>query len=164
MTSIFLVFLFIIQIIGFYFLALLYTKMSKFDDLEKKQRRLMSEMDDSIAAYLSELKDENDRLVERLAMKSKEFDKPSNGLQMVQQSLPVEEAQPTVPINAPKLPIRLALKSYDAVSTRALELEKVEVDDRTRAFNLHDAGKSVEEIAKTLGKGRTEVELFLKFR
>ena len=54
------------QIIGFYFLALLYTKVSKFDDLEKKQRKLMEEMDDSIGAYLSELKDENDRLIERL--------------------------------------------------------------------------------------------------
>ena len=68
MITIFLVFLFIIQIISFYFLALLYTKVTKFDDLEKKQRKLMTEMDDSIGAYLSELKDENDRLIEQLTV------------------------------------------------------------------------------------------------
>ena len=49
-----LIFLFIVQIISFYFLALLYTKVSKFDDLEKKQRKLMVEMDDSLVhIYLS---------------------------------------------------------------------------------------------------------------
>src|SRR4051794_9029785 len=58
MTSLFLLFLFILQIISFYFLALMYTKLSKFDNLEKQQRKLMNEMDDSIGAYLSELKDE----------------------------------------------------------------------------------------------------------
>ena len=68
MITIFLVFLFIIQIISFYFLALLYTKVTKFDDLEKKQRKLMAEMDNSIGAYLSELKDENERLIEQLTV------------------------------------------------------------------------------------------------
>lgn len=52
--------LFILQIMTFYFLALLYTKSSKYDDLEKKQQTLMREMDDSIGMYLTELKDEND--------------------------------------------------------------------------------------------------------
>ena len=72
MIWIFLVFLFILQIISFYFLALFYTKMSQFDDLEKKQRKLMDEMDDSIAAYLSELKDENERLIEQLSVHDRE--------------------------------------------------------------------------------------------
>ena len=67
MTTIFLLFLFVTQLISFYFLALLYAKVSKFDDLEKKQGKLMREMDDSITAYLSELKDENDRLIIQLA-------------------------------------------------------------------------------------------------
>lgn len=37
------------------------------------------------------------------------------------------------------------------------------IDDRTRVIQLHEAGQSVENIAKKLGKGRTEVELILKF-
>ena len=45
-----------------------------------------------------------------------------------------------------------------------IRIQSSELDDRTRAFNMHDEGKPVEEIAKKLGKGKTEVELLLKFR
>ncbi len=75
MLTIFIVILFIIQIISFYFLALLYTKVSNFDSLEKKQRKLMEEMDDSITAYLTELKDENDRLINQLSVKVDKTDR-----------------------------------------------------------------------------------------
>jgi len=150
MTTIFLLCLFVLQIITFYFLALLYTKSSKYDDLEKKQQTLMREMDDSIGMYLAELKDENDRLIERLSKRAEEKQTPTE---------PVIETIPT--INAP---VNLALKSYQSTKT---ELYKPTVpdsiDDRTRIIQLHEAGQSIENIAKKLGKGRTEVELILKF-
>ena len=153
MTTIFLLFLFILQIITFYFLALLYTKSSKYDDLEKKQQTLMREMDDSIGLYLSELKDENDRLIEKL---SKRVDKEEIPVTLK----PIVESSPTV-----KVPVNLALKSYQATKKYKNEPELVEeTDERTRIIRLYEAGQSIEEIAKTLGKGRTEVELILKFR
>ena len=153
MTTIFLLFLFILQIITFYFLALLYTKSSKYDDLEKKQQTLMREMDDSIGLYLSELKDENDRLIEKL---SKRVDKEEIPVTIK----PIVESSPTV-----KVPVNLALKSYQATKKYKNEPELVEeTDERTRIIRLYEAGQSIEEIAKTLGKGRTEVELILKFR
>lgn len=167
MTSIFLLFLFITQVISFYFLALLYTKVSKFDDLEKKQQRLMQEMDDSLAAYLSEVKDENEQLIKKLASAQKEQqnlvvkDEPEIATKQ-------EAAVPLLDIATPKTPINLALKSYGATKPKQIEEDKHEVeaemDDRTYAIRLHDQGKSIEEIAKILGKGRTEVELILKFR
>ena len=64
MQTVFLLFLFILQLISFYFMALLYMKVSKFNNLEKKQEKLMAEMDDAIGAYLSELKEENERLIQ----------------------------------------------------------------------------------------------------
>ena len=160
--------LFIVQIISFYFLALLYTKVSKFDDLEKKQRKLMIEMDDSIGAYLSELKDENERLIERLAarpyepivkkVESSPLAPPVNKQEL---AATLEQSQPV--IRKSTVPVNLALKSYNAVTTAKEPTPAVD-DDRTRALKMHDAGQSIEEIAKTLGKGRTEVELILKFR
>ena len=67
-------------------------------------------------------------------------------------------------VGKPTIPVNVALKSYNAVTTSqqgpTLEIE----DDRTQALKLFDAGQSIEEIAKALGKGRTEVELILKFR
>ncbi|MHA6258735.1 DUF6115 domain-containing protein [Sporosarcina sp. CAU 1771] len=165
MIPIFLLALFIIQIIGFYLLALLYTKVSKFDDLEKKQRTIMEEMDDSIAAYLTELKDENDRLINRLAtmeMKvEQEFTNDSTGTKKPE----VHEGDTPLAFVPPKRPVNLALKSY-AVSSLLNENTSIEdepLDDRAKVLKLYETGKSVEEIAKELEKGRTEVELFLKF-
>ena len=167
MTSIFLLILFILQIIGFYFLALLYTKVSKFDELEKKQQRLMKEMDDSLAAYLSEVKDENEQLIKKLTAVQSEQQAASMEPVRRQKGTSEEEAPP-IHLTTPRLPVNLALKSYAKTKPAPVVEEKIEVktemDVRTRAFELHDAGKSIEEIARALGKGRTEVELLLKFR
>ncbi|MFS0574200.1 hypothetical protein AB1K83_01065 [Sporosarcina sp. 179-K 3D1 HS] len=171
MIWIVLIALFILQLVGFYIIALLYTKVSKFDDLERKQRKLMNEMDDSIAAYLSEVKDENERLVELLgrhdelaAARERVKPEPTTSKKEDGSTLPL-------PIQPPKIPINLAIKSY---SNSAEKLKNGEVadsapksesmDTRSQIFRLYDAGLSEEEIAKKLGKGRTEVELILKFR
>lgn len=182
MTTSFIVILFIIQIISFYFLALLYTKVSNFDNLEKKQRKLMEEMDDSIAAYLTELKDENDRLIDQLNHKAEHKKESPINNSTNKKYMPIEEEihqqktkAPTFDVKTPVIPLNIALKSYGTskqseteVNSEPLKInpaeKELETDDRTRALKLHDAGESVEEIAKLLGKGRTEVELILKFR
>lgn len=152
MTSIFILSLCFLQIITFGFLSFLFTKVSKNADLEKKQQTLMREMDDSIGIYLAELKDENDRLIEKLSKRADIEEKPIS-------TEPVIEYIPSV-----KAPINLALKSYQSTNQ---DINKTTVpgsiDDRTRVIQLHEAGQSTEKIAKMLGKGRTEVELILKF-
>ncbi|MBO0585757.1 hypothetical protein [Sporosarcina sp. E16_8] len=166
MTTILLMFLFIIQIISFYFLALLYTKVTKFDDLEKKQRKLMTEMDNSIGAYLSELKDENERLIEQLTVHVQQPALPKKTVSASQESVAVTESRPEIRASIPKMPVNLALKSYKAAGQASEEtVAPVEAEDeRTQVIRLHDAGQSIEGIAKQLGKGRTEIELILKFR
>ncbi|MFD1928676.1 DUF6115 domain-containing protein [Sporosarcina siberiensis] len=159
MTIVFLIIVFMLQIIGFYFLALLYTKVSKFDDLEKKQRKLMEQMDDSIAAYLSEMQDENNRLIQQLSAVelTKESEEKPTPPSVVKTSEPIRVKIPSTPMN-------LAIKSYGKNSTSPSKIEEVEMDDRTKVLRLHDEGQTIEEIAKALGKGKTEVELILKFK
>ncbi|WP_438317674.1 hypothetical protein [Sporosarcina sp. FA9] len=159
MTIVFLIIVFILQIIGFYFLALLYTKVSKFDDLEKKQKKLMEQMDDSITAYLSEMQDENNRLIQQLS--AVELTKTST-----QKPIPpsVVKATKSIKVNAPSTPMNLAIKSYGKTLMPSPIPDDLEMDDRTKVFRLHDDGKTIEEIAKVLGKGKTEVELILKFK
>ena len=150
-------------IIGFYFLALLYTKVSKFDDLERKQRKLMAEMDDSIGAYLSELKDENDRLIEKLSVIEIAKDTTNEPVSFNNAPIVDKPSTPKIRVNTPSRPINLALKSYGESAFHNVP-EKIEPDDRTKVINLHDDGQSIEAIAKALGKGKTEIELILKFR
>ncbi len=174
MISVFLLFLFILQIISFYFLVLLYTKVSKFDELEIKQQRLMEEMDNSLAAYLSEVKDENDQLIQKLASVEKmqpTIKTKSTTIDEVASEEVKQEQEPRVDIVTPKMPLNLALKSYASMKPEVFEeaeaeevIEEQPSDGRSRVIQLHEAGKSVEEIARVLGKGQTEVELILKFK
>lgn len=183
MTTIFIVLLFVMQIISFYFLALLFTKISNFDDLEKKQRMLMDEMDDSITVYLSEIKDENDRLINELTSKVNQTDEKQtekNHNPVVDRINNLQEQPSIIDLKTPVIPLNIALKSYGTTKIQTEQVEEqglkeqgleelgpeglLETDERTRAIRLFDAGESIEDIAKTLGKGRTEVELILKFR
>ena len=174
MIPLLLVVLFVIQIIAFYFLALLYMKVSKFDDLEKKQRQLMAEMDSSITAYLAELKDENAKLIHQLDTRShstsREEDKELFERPLVEKAAAPVKSSPGIDLVSPAVPMSLALKSYQSMNTVQSQRklpegsELVDKDTRTIVSELHDAGRSIEEIAKLLGKGKTEVELILKFR
>ncbi|MDN4607438.1 hypothetical protein [Sporosarcina highlanderae] len=165
MSSLFLLLLFVLQMVSFYVIALLYMKISKFNNLEKKQERLMAEMDDAIAAYLSELKEENERLIhaiekreEKVHLKVQEEVKPARESKIVEKENEFTIVQPNIPVN-------VALKSYqNAPTTKKTVNSTPEKNDHHRALSMFDEGKTIEEIAKTLGKGTTEVELLLKFR
>lgn len=165
---IFLVVLFMTQVISFYFIALLYMKLSKFDDLEKKQSKLMNEMDDALAVYLAEVKDENEQLIKKITAKvameqQQESIKPEKAPANQPDTSEVKEQAP-VSVIVPQNTMRHhARQSYEAVKQKTVQPE-VELDDRTRAIQMSGEGYSIEEIAKKLGKGKTEIELILKFK
>lgn len=169
MQTIFLFILFIIQMIGFYVIVLLYTKVSKFNDLEKKQQKLMAEMDDSIAAYLAELKEENERLITIIEKRQQSIHSNSKHSTTTIDKEVNHKGKENGHFPKPKIPLNVAMQSYQSYSKSTFENEvsmpmEVEMDERTKAITMHEKGKSIEEIAKALGKGKTEVELLLKFR
>lgn len=170
MLAVFLVLLFILQVFSFYIIALLYMKISKFSDLEKKQEKLMAEMDDAIGAYLNELKEENDRLIKIIDRKSdttfqfREQEKKDQSTEDLTQDHTVDFSMQPM-----KYPVKVAMKSYQSSVPKAIietveNHEADEKDDRSVAIRMSDEGESIEEIAKKLGKGKTEIELLLKFK
>lgn len=171
MQTIFLLFLFILQLFGFYIMALLYMKVSKFNDLEKKQQKLMAEMDDSVGVYLAELKEENDRLIkiiEKRQESNSSHEKEIKKQQVTQSGTVVENNKENFTLNQPSVPMKVAMKSYQTSpavkeSVTKPSFDEVKMDDRSIAIRMHKEGKSIEEIAKSLGKGKTEVNLLLKF-
>ena len=186
--------LIISQLISFYFIVILNTKIAKFKDLEKRQDQLIREMDDAISLYLVEMKEENDRLINELAsMKQNEFknndiknqnaaminleglhEKPTNPQG---ESVPKKDA---VENNAPKafIPKKMAANAYKQqrvnetpllTQPKATNRAENENDLKTlpnfeqKVLNLYRQGKSVDEIAKITQKGKTEIELLIKF-
>ena len=96
MTTIVLVVLFISQLLTFYFLVILNSKISRYKEIEKKQEAIIREMDDAISAYLVEMKDENDRFIHELKMQSKSKKVVSNEHQVTENRRPLE-LEKTVP-------------------------------------------------------------------
>jgi len=196
MTIILIAVLFILQLLSFYFLIILNTKLAKFKDLEKKQERLMREMDDTISVYLAEMKDENDRLIQELQRVSKS-ETQTNAMEKEEQivrqqekeqpsSLTKEESTVDGTISLDQepriyVPKNIVANAYSRQQQSGAKAEakvvhsaqqpsdateKEEAKPLTleqQAIKLAKQGKTSEEIAKQLQKGKTEIELLLKF-
>jgi ATP/maltotriose-dependent transcriptional regulator MalT len=200
MTIILIAVLFILQLLSFYFLIILNTKLAKFKDLEKKQERLMREMDDTISVYLADMKDENDRLIQELQRVSKseiqnavkqseKFVKQKDQEQPPALTKEESTVDGSVSLdNEPRVyvPKNIVANAY----SRQQQTGAKAVANKTDAKVVHSAqqpidatkkeeakpltieqqvvelakqGQTAEEIAKQLQKGKTEIELLLKF-
>lgn len=187
--------LFIGQVLSFYFIVLLYTKISKLKDVEKGQTRLKDEMDNAIGAYLAEMRDENDRLIRELTTnnqnsykeeKNRKDPNEENEKNRQHSSIqgkfpnPINPTNPTNPIfNTPRNIVAKAYqKSPTAITTEDTLIENDSIDEnvtkskhpketltlKEQVQELYVAGKNIDEIAKLLQKGKTEIELLLKFQ
>lgn len=165
--------------------------MGKFNDLEVRQDKLMQEMDEAITVYLMEMKEENDRLIEQL--KEIPIDKSMNqkGVQPVLSSnmhLIKEESklEPQTIVLQQELdqehiiekkmlvPKNMATSAYNRQKIQAQPQQEVvmqtldEVPQSRLSFEqqivaLYKEGSTIEEIAKKTQRGKTEIELLLKF-
>ena len=180
--------LFILQLLSFFWIALLNAKLSKYKDLEKKQQLLIEEMDNSIGAYLVEMKDENDRLIQELKVASMEqtmlnqdsaIEDKVKHLTMQEELVnpatvvPLKEDKPVA--YTPMMKAATAYGRQQEVHTPNFEQDKVsailkEVEPKKmpltfeqKVKNMYDEGQTIEQIAKATNKGKTEIELLLKF-
>lgn len=195
--------LFVIQLITIFVVVLLYSKLSKFKELEIRQNQLVEEMDNAISVYLIEMKEENDRLIQEL--QTAKISKPKTAPVTTQ----VETSSATA-VNAKKIFAELAdheiqaepinstahkehqefeprkfmsvQKAASAYSKQTVqtddnrELEQVQTEIFAKESSVmqdlsfeqqvimhYKEGKSIEEIAKMMQRGKTEIELLVKF-
>ena len=160
--------LFILLLLCFYFLVLLNMKMNRFKQNEQRQERLIEEMEASISSFLVDIEDENARLIEALKKQAspskKESDHQVAEKRQVKEEVLIEEQEKDAKEPAFTLPKSYAKKAYGAqTSTQPVQEKKVQtIDERVKAMYMR--GKSIDEIAKELNRGKTEVELMIKFQ
>jgi hypothetical protein len=176
MVATILLFLFIGQVLSFYFIILLYTKISKLKDIEKSQSRLKDEMDNAIGVYLAEMRDENDRLIKELTKMNEKSQKEENVNENIKQASFYEENVKTT-FSTPRNIAAKAYKNSPNLMTAATTEKESSAEDKEQPKpsialltedqqiqELYRNGKNIEEIAKLLRKGKTEIELLLKFQ
>lgn len=156
MITTILIILFLMQVISFYFIALLNAKISRFDNMEQNQQQILNDIENSFSAYIAEITDENNRLIQEL--KNTEVPK------IVPSKNQVKPSEHETSILEPPVSFvskQIAASSY--MKTAQSTTKKVPATVREKVIFHFDEGKNPEEIAKLLQIGKTEVELFLKF-
>ncbi|MEK4228760.1 hypothetical protein [Solibacillus sp. FSL H8-0538] len=184
--------LFIIQLISFYVIVLLNSKIAKFKDLEVRQDKLIREMDDVIGVYLLEMREENDRLIKELTVSSvrpKQSEMPQESRSWQQVELGNELGGPSVTseqiptVETPSLeqrtfvPKNIAANAYNRQKKQIQPVVKEQEQEppiqtpslkelpsfEKQVVQYFNEGMTIEEIAKKTQKGKTEIELVIKF-
>ncbi|KKB75580.1 MULTISPECIES: DUF6115 domain-containing protein [Bacillus] len=148
-----------------YFVIILYTRLSAFKEAEKNQKQLLEETENTLTAFLMELKDENERLVSQLQQAGE------HEVQQAEKHRPAapEEAAADRPgaKDADDLPLHIE-SMIDEVERKEDVLNQEQTGEAVsfeeKAVALHEEGYSPEDIARQLKSGKTEIELLLKFR
>jgi DNA-directed RNA polymerase specialized sigma54-like protein len=154
MIAFLLVISFILHALSLFVIILLYLQLSKVKETEKHQQQMAEEMEQTFSAYLLEWKEENERFLKELSdmltnrTKADRKQSPSkaNATSTKEEALPdyfpnVDDVKDIVDIRHQAMPSLVE-----------------------EAWQLFEQGKTIEEIAKILKKGKTEIELLLKFR
>ncbi|WP_391560153.1 hypothetical protein [Robertmurraya sp.] len=129
MTSVFLFISIVLNIIALFSIVILYLRQSKLFEVEKKQQRMIEEMEDVISTYLAEMKEENESFIERMTKAAtNQSNKKENRKKKevsIETILPsTEEEKVSVPIKSLK---SHAAKAYKIGAIQPLTDEDVEV-------------------------------------
>jgi len=160
----------LLHVVAFYFIIILYMKYSTMKDITNTQRQILEETENSMTSFLIDMKDENEKLIKTLLtstnMKSQ---KPlaKDLIEVNQKPNPEIKEHPKIELdqNSKELPSHLSgLDEVKDIVEFTQTSKKNKSPFEIEAINLYKEGNTVEQIAKKLNRGKTEVELLLKFR
>lgn len=182
----------VLNIIALFSIVILYLRQNRFLQAEKRQEQLFKEMEDAFSAYLLEMKEENERFLKKLKENEKTKGKADRMAKMAgrkaqpdppkkKEALEQKEELPIIkgtPFQAAR-----AYGKNKAISARPQQENNLqpallfhqnenewkekhlsELPLNEQVLILQKKGMNIEEIARKLNKGKTEIELLLKFR
>ncbi|KON89061.1 hypothetical protein AF332_21210 [Sporosarcina globispora] len=196
MTAFLLAISLLLNIVALLAIIILFLRQNKLMEAEKKQDKVLVEMEEVISSFLIQMKEENDDFISKFSQlhakkqsSKKEKITPSNTESVIDGEITVPKADEKS-MRLARASVYQASKAYKK-NLRTLEKETNEAENlkslmeadspMLSAYNqrgkeplpssmddqvlsLKKQGMNVEEIAKKLGKGKTEIELMLKFR
>lgn len=150
-------------------------------ELERKQQQLKQEYEEMLTAFLLELEEENEKFLLSLTKKTQEQTKSEekDDLNIEQQGNPTKEIQYEQKFDLNPLEFNRMQATIAYKNTQRKNIEE-NTDDHVENEEIHhgkekeknlsnivsellEKGLSVEEIAKQLQKGKTEIELLQRF-
>lgn len=168
-------------------IILLYLRQNRLAEAEKKQEKIIKEIEEVFSTYLFELKEENDKFLELMTkrnIQAKTGEKTAVAVddsgekadagsgessQEPQRSLIGKRINYQAARNAYKKNNQAATDREESVEIENLLQEEPVPETKELSFiekvvSMKNQGLTTEEIARELDKGKTEIELLLKFR
>lgn len=144
-------------------------------EMEKKERQLQKESEELLTAFLMELKDENEQFISKINTLQREMSIHAGRSEIKDEVKREQEVylDDTSQLNTKAYSRMQAVHAYKVntqketlpenaiVDTSELIEDKKEFSEEV--YELYKQGMTIDEIAKKIKKGKTEVELLLKF-
>ena len=164
---------FLIHGLSLFCIILLYMQVTKVKRIERLHQQNINKMEAAMSSYLAEFQEQNEQFLsqlrERSTSLSSEVEKSS-----VKSPLVDEEDVPVQRVDLKSEPSQslhelLSIEENQKIRTPFDELTTDQIQDLSgeeiKEFSVYLKGKglTIEEIAKHLHRGKTEIELLLKF-
>ncbi|MGG1245815.1 DUF6115 domain-containing protein [Bacillus spizizenii] len=140
-----------------YAVIILYTRLAAVKETEKQQKKILEETENTLAAFLLELKEENEKLIENTGSPSSHTEEETENSDLRHPKKDSEQDASQEEENPLKGLITEVERQEESVNSIAQSFED-------RVIELYEQGYSASQIAQKLKSGKTEIELFLKFR
>lgn len=188
MNSFFIVISIILNFIALFGIIIIYLRQNRLFDLEKKQEKMVKEMEEVISSYLLEIREDNEEFLDKIKVMNQmrnesSFPNTDNKGEVdytyipkvakINQSSENQNSVSVKPIQIFRSQVVEAYKKNNQIEDTD-HIEKLldqHVDTKPEKksilqeiISLQSQGFSEEEIAKKLNKGKTEIQLLLKFR
>lgn len=212
MTTFLILFSLFLNVLAIFAIIILFLRQNRLLQVEKKQEKMISDMEDVISAYLLQMKEENESFIDRVksldTQKAPESKKTKNNTynkakdngnrenqegnsNEIHIQSRIGKASAYKAANAYKLYSKAVDKDTESKTSKTMEdysvklpsLEKndeIIVENRDLTYNstnhlqevsllqqvlaLKEQGLTEDKIAQKLNKGKTEIELLLKFQ
>ncbi|MEM5010794.1 hypothetical protein WKH57_08750 [Niallia taxi] len=194
MVNFLLVFSIALNILALLCIALLFIRQNRLAAFESRQEKALEEMEEIVSSFIAEIKEENELFLDRVQRLDDNLEeskmeelrstlevsepKPipmintykaaAKSYQTFEKSAGNDDVEELLDLILPQNPEEKAVQEEDIADEAIVEKEE-EPEEKEKTLlevvtELEEQGKTIEEIAKQLNKGKTEIELLLKFR
>lgn len=158
---------FLLHVFTFIIIKTLKDKLMNNQDVEMKQKRNIKEIEDLLAVYLLEFREENDKVIEALKHQTsseKTVNKENNKDKGLNYKKKVKNDDNELKTDNKIEPSSTPFEPGDYIPPLENDsFDTLEQSLTSKVLSLHEQGETLESIARKLDCGKTEVELMLKF-
>ncbi|GGE65346.1 hypothetical protein [Priestia taiwanensis] len=152
------------QVIMLLWITVLHKRLNQLQDVKKDNEKIQRETEDILMSFIAEMKEENEKFLKKVKSTSTiEYkEQKQEILTEYERSIDVKEEQVAYKEFLPPFSEEDRSSNEEVVETKEAPLLLDDIAEK--AERLAQEGYKIEEIAKQLNKGKTEIELLMKFR